>query len=145
MPDNYDDIKHLTRPQYDDFPPMPMSDRAAQFSPFAALVGYDAAVDETARLTDIEIELNETQIDELNAKISYLKDHLDERPLIKLTYFVPDSKKSGGAYQIFSGNICRIDEVYRQFIFTDKTVVDMDRVSNIDGDIFAVLENGQDI
>ena len=145
MPDNYDDIKHLTRPQYDDFPPMPMSDRAAQFSPFAALVGYDAAVDETARLTDIEIELNETQIDELNAKISYLKDHLDERPLIKLTYFVPDSKKSGGAYQIFSGNIRRIDEVYRQFIFTDKTVVDMDRVSNIDGDIFAVLENGQDI
>ena len=145
IPDNYDDIKHLTRPQYDDFPPMPMSDRAAQFSPFAALVGYDAAVDETARLTDSETELNETQIDELNAKISYLKDHLDERSLIKLTYFVPDSKKSGGAYRIFSGNIRRIDEVYRQFIFTDKTVIDMDRVSNIDGDIFAVLENGQDI
>ncbi len=145
MPDNYDDIKHLTRPQYDDLPPMPMSDRAAQFSPFAALVGYDAAVDETARLTDSETELNETQIEELNAKISYLKDHLDERPLIKLTYFVPDSKKSGGAYQIFNGNIRRIDEVYRQFIFTDKTVIDMDRISNIDGDIFAVLENGQDI
>ena len=141
----YEDIIGLERPQYDDLSPMPMSDRAAQFSPFAALVGYDAAVDETARLTDIEIELNETQIDELNAKISYLKDHLDERPLIKLTYFVPDSKKSGGAYQIFSGNIRRIDEVYRQFIFTDKTVIDMDRVSNIDGDIFAVLENGQDI
>ena len=145
MHDNYDDIKHFTRPQYDDFPPMPMSDRAAQFSPFAALVGYDAAVDETARLTDIEIELNETQIDELNAKISYLKDHLDERPLIKLTYFVPDSKKSGGAYRIISGNIRRIDEVYRQFIFTDKTVIDMDRISKIDGEIFADLENGQDI
>ena len=59
MPDNYDDIKHLSRPQYDDLPPMSMHDRAAQFSPFAALVGYDDAVAETARLTDKRIELSE--------------------------------------------------------------------------------------
>ena len=96
MPDNYDDIKHLTRPQYDDLHPMSMSDRAAQFSPFAALVGYDDAVAETARLTDSEIDLSETQIEELNKQIAYIIDHIDERPLIRLTYFVPDKKKTGG-------------------------------------------------
>ena len=69
MPDNYDDIKHLTRPQYDDLHPMSMSDRAAQFSPFAALVGYGDAVAETARLTDSRIELTEDEINELNANL----------------------------------------------------------------------------
>ena len=62
MPDNYDDIKHLTRPQYDDLHPMSMSDRAAQFSPFAALVGYDDAVAETARLTDSRTVMTEDEI-----------------------------------------------------------------------------------
>ncbi|MCR5166376.1 MAG: hypothetical protein K6C13_04045 [Oscillospiraceae bacterium] len=134
MQENYDDIKHLTRPQYDDFPPMPMSDRAAQFSPFAALVGYDDAVAETARLTDSETELTETQIYELNKQIAYIIDHIDERPLIRLTYFVPDKKKAGGAYTTCSGNIRRLDDVNHEFIFTDKTVIDMDRVIKIETD-----------
>ena len=140
MPDNYNDIKHLTRPQYDDLPPMPMSDRAAQFSPFAALVGYDDAVEETARLTDTQIELGECQIKKLNSMAAYINDHIDERPQITVTYFVPDEKKSGGAYRTYSGNIRRIDEVNRQFIFTDKTVIDMDMVSDIMCDMFTNLE-----
>ena len=135
MMENYNDIKHLTRPQYDDLPPMSMSDRAAQFSPFAALVGYDDAVAETARLTDSEIDLSETQIEELNKQIAYIIDHIDERPLIRLTYFVPDKKKTGGAYTTYSGNIRRLDDVNHEFIFTDKTVIHMDRVIKIETDI----------
>ena len=78
MPDNYDDIKHLTRPQYGDLHPMSMHDRAAQFSPFAALVGYDDAVAETARLTDSKVELTEDETLELNANLNRLLDSLDE-------------------------------------------------------------------
>lgn len=98
MPDNYDDIKHLTRPQYDDLPPMSMHDRAAQFSPFAALVGYDDAVAETARLIDSKAELTEDEMFELNANLNRLLDSLDEQQQISVTYFVPDEKKSGGKY-----------------------------------------------
>ena len=71
MPKNYNDIKHLTRPQYDDLPPMSISDRAAQFSPFAALVGYDDAVAETARLTDSRLALTEDEIFEMNTHSSF--------------------------------------------------------------------------
>ena len=111
MTDNYDDIKHLTRPQYDDLPPMSMSDRAAQFSPFAALVGYDDAVAETARLTDSKVELTEDEMSELNANLNRLLDSLDEQPEISVTYFVPDEKKSGGKYVEKQG-VVRIFDSY---------------------------------
>ncbi len=77
MPDNYDDIKHLTRPQYDDLHPMSMHDRAAQFAPFAALVGYDDVVAETARLTDSRLELTEDEMSELNANGRATADQRD--------------------------------------------------------------------
>ena len=110
MPDNYDDIKHLTRPQYGDLHPMSMHDRAAQFSPFAALVGYDDAVAETARLTDSRDELTEDEISELNANLNRLLDSLDEQQQISVTYFVPDEKKSGGKY---------VEKLGVELVFTD--------------------------
>lgn len=119
MPDNYDDIKHLTRPQYDDLHPMSMSDRAAQFSPFAALVGYGDAVAETARLTDNRIELTEDEINELNANLNRLLDNLDEQPVIKVTYFVPDEKKSGGKYVDKVGVVRIYDSYSNELVFTD--------------------------
>lgn len=119
MPDNYDDIKHLTRPQYDDLHPMSMSDRAAQFSPFAALVGYGDAVAETARLTDNRIELTEDEINELNANLNRLLDNLDEQPVIKVTYFVPDEKKSGGKYVDKVGVVRIYDSYANELVFTD--------------------------
>ena len=119
MPDNYDDIKHLTRPQYDDLPPMPMSDRAAQFSPFAALVGYDDAVAETARLTDSRDELTEDEITELNANLNRLLDSLDEQPKIRVTYFVPDERKSGGRYVEKVGVVRIYDSYANELVFTD--------------------------
>ena len=88
----YDDIINLNRPQYIDLPPMSMHDRAAQFSPFAALVGYEDAVEETARLTDARREMLEDEIAELNRQLAELTERLSERPKIRVTYFIPDKK-----------------------------------------------------
>lgn len=135
MIDNYDDIKHLTRPQYDDLHPMSMHDRAAQFSPFAALVGYDDAVAETARLTDSRIELTEDEISELNANLNRLLDSLDEQPEISVTYFVPDEKKSGGRYVEKLGVVRIYDSYSQELVFTDGVriaVADMSALTFID-------------
>ena len=117
--DKYDKIRHLSRPQYDDFPPMSIHDRAAQFSPFAALTGYDAAVAETARQVDSKLELTEDQANELNQKLSRLLERLPDRPEIRLTYFVPDKRKDGGKYIDKTGIVRIYDSYARQLVFTD--------------------------
>ena len=119
MPDNYDDIKHLTPPQYDDLHLMSMHDRAAQFSPFAALVGYGDAVAETARLTDSKLELTEDEMSELNANLNRLLDNVDEQPQISVTYFVPDEKKSGGKYVEKVGVVRIYDSYVGELVFMD--------------------------
>ena len=116
---NYDDIINLSRPQYHDLPPMSIHDRAAQFSPFAALVGYDAAVEETARLTDSRREMEEDEINELNRQLSELNKRLSERPRIRVTYFIRDRKKEGGRYASKIGNARTIDQAENRIIFTD--------------------------
>lgn len=116
---NYDDIINLSRPQYHDLPPMSIHDRAAQFSPFAALVGYDAAVEETARLTDSRREMEEDEINELNRQLSELNKKLSERPRIRVTYFIRDRKKEGGRYASKIGNARTIDQAENRIIFTD--------------------------
>lgn len=131
MPDNYDDIKHLTRPQYDDLHPMSMHDRAAQFSPFAALVGYDDAVAETARLTDSRLDLTEDEMSELNANLNRLLDSLDEQPQISVTYFVPDEKKSGGKYVEKQGVVRIYDSYSQELVFTDKFRINIQDIISI--------------
>ena len=116
---NYDDIINLSRPQYHDLPPMSIHDRAAQFSPFAALVGYDAAVEETARLTDSRREMEEDEINELNRQLSELNKRLSERPRIRVTYFIRDRKKEGGRYASKVGNARTIDQAENRIVFTD--------------------------
>ena len=130
--DNYDDIKHLTRPQYDDLHPMSMHDRAAQFSPFAALVGYGDAVAETARLTDSKVELTEDEMSELNADLNRLLDSLDERPQISVTYFVPDEKKSGGKYVEKQGVVRIFDSYAQELVFMDKSRINIQAISRIE-------------
>ena len=132
MQNNYDDIKHLTRPQYDDLHPMSMHDRAAQFSPFAALVGYDDAVAETARLNDSKAELTEDEMSELNANLNRLLDRLDEQPEISVTYFVPDEKKSGGKYVEKVGVVRIYDEYSQELVFTDGVRIAVADMANID-------------
>ena len=131
MPDNYDDIKHLSRPQYDDLHPMSMHDRAAQFSPFAALVGYDDAVAETARLTDSKVELTEDEMSELNADLNRLLDSLDEQPQISVTYFVPDERKSGGKYVDKVGVVRIFDSYSQELVFMDKSRINIQDIISI--------------
>ena len=114
----YDDIIDLPRPK-SAHEPMPMSDRAAQFSPFAALTGYEDAIDETARLTDARVELGESAVEELERKLTDLAAHISERPEITVTYFVPDGRKSGGVYVTRTGALKRIDELERALVFAD--------------------------
>ena len=130
--DNYDDIKHLTRPQYDDLHPMSMHDRAAQFSPFAALVGYDDAVAETARLTDSRAELTEDEMSELNANLNRLLDSLDEQPQISVTYFVPDEKKSGGKYVEKQGVVRIFDSYSQELVFKDRIRINIQDIIKIE-------------
>jgi len=100
----YEDIVSLPHHVSNTRTPMPMIKRAAQFAPFAALTGYEAAVSETARLTDDMIELSETALYELDQR---MREGMDGR--MTITYFVPDEKKSGGAYQKISGRVKKID------------------------------------
>ena len=132
MPDNYGDIKHLTRPQYDDLHPMSMHDRAAQFSPFAALVGYDDAVAETARLTDSRAVLTEDEMSELNANLNRLLDRLDEQWSISVTYFIPDEKKSGGKCVDKVGVVRIYDSYASELVFMDKTRINIQTISRIE-------------
>ena len=124
----YDDIIDLPRPK-SKHEPMPMSDRAAQFSPFAALTGYEDAIDETARLTDERIELSDEERAELDYKQQYLAT-LDA-PTVTVTYFVPDERKSGGAYVTHTGVLKRVDEVERMVVFKDGLRVPLDEVMDI--------------
>ena len=124
----YDDIIDLPRPK-SKHEPMPMSDRAAQFSPFATLTGYGDAIDETARLTDRRIELSEEESAELDYKQQYLAT-LDA-PTVTVTYFVPDERKSGGAYVTHTGVLKRVDEVESMVVFKDGLRVPLDEVMDI--------------
>ena len=124
----YDDIIDLPRPK-SKHEPMPMSDRAAQFSPFAALTGYGDAIDETARLTDRRIEFSEEESAELDYKQQYLAT-LDA-PTVTVTYFVPDERKSGGAYVTHTGVLKRVDEVESMVVFKDGLRVPLDEVMDI--------------
>ena len=111
----YDDIINLPHHFSPTRQRMSMHDRAAQFAPFAALVGYDDAVAETARLTETRPELDEQEQKELDARLRYLADNLDKQFCVKIHYFVPDEHKSGGAIVEYNGIVHKI---VNGFIFT---------------------------
>ena len=132
----YDDIIDLPHHVSETHPPMSRADRAAQFSPFAALTGYDAAVRETARVTERRIELDEGVKAELNARLNCILEHLSEHPQVSLTYFVPDEKKSGGAYRTVTGTVRKLDSFAKTLTLTDGTVVPMEEMVYVEGDLF---------
>ena len=142
MTGEYDDIIHLPRPISKTHPPMSVMDRAAQFSPFAALTGYDAAIKETARLTDEKIELDEYAKDALNERLQILAEWIKDHPEIAITYFQPDAKKNGGAYVTAIGAVKKIDEYERFVVMTDGTGIFIEDIIRIDGQIFDVLCDG---
>lgn len=115
----YDDILHFARPQSKKHRPMPMEDRAAQFSPFAALTGYDAAVSETARCTEERIEFDPQEAERLGERLAALIKRQREQPELSLLYFVPDARKAGGAYVTVSGRLKKITDFPRCIYLTD--------------------------
>ena len=137
--EKYEDIIHLPHHVSSKRPQMPMIDRAAQFSPFAALTGYDDAISETGRLTDEKIDLSEEEKEVLDRKQQFLLEKIDERPALTVTYFVPDAKKSGGAYVTKSGNLKKIDAIERWMQLTDGTKIPLDDVADIESELFCDL------
>ena len=136
----YDDIIELPHHVSSTRPQMSMIDRAAQFSPFAALVGYDAAIKETGRLTDAKIELDDEGLNDLNIKFQLLLEHLDDEPEVKITYFKADERKAGGAYLETIGIVKKLDDFERLITMQDGAKIPMDDILSIDGDVFAALE-----
>ena len=127
----YDDILHLPRPVSRTHPPMDRQSRAAQFSPFAALTGYDAAIAEEGRLTGRRLELSEEERRALDDTQRRLKTLLPLHPALTVTYFVPDERKQGGSYETVTKPIRHIDEAARTFHMTDGQVIDMDRIVSL--------------
>ena len=113
-------------------PPMSMEDRAAQFSPFAALTGYEAAVKETARLTDDREELDEDEKTRLNAQLQKISARLQEQPEVMVTYFAPDERKTGGARQTYRGRLRKIDRNRKMLIMVDQTELPIENLLNIE-------------
>ena len=132
MNNPYADIMHLSRPVSTRHLPMSMHDRAAQFSPFAALSGYDAAIEETARLTDRQADLAESSKEMMDKKIRAIQDIIDLMPEIFVTFFEPDLRKSGGAYRTITGRVKKIDDYEKAIIFQDGTAVYFSQLQNID-------------
>ena len=132
----YDDIIRLPHPTSAKHPRMPIRDRAAIFSPFAALSGHSAAIAETARLTDQRLDLDEDARAELGRRQQALLEHLADRPEVSVTWFQPDGKMDGGAYVTTTGRLKKIDEVERTLVLTDGMVIALDDVMGIDSSLF---------
>ena len=136
MTDQYDDIVHLPHHVSSTRPRMSAIDRAAQFSPFAALTGYDTSIKESARLTDARIELDDSQKEEIGEKLRLVTGQLDADAEIKITYFLPDTKKSGGKYVLAAGAVKKVDEYERMIIMGDGKQIPIDEVIDVDCDVF---------
>lgn len=136
----YKDIIDLPHHQSIRRPRMAMIDRAAQFSPFAALTGHNDAIIETARLTDRKIELDEGTKSIINEKIQMISDFLFEKPTVTFTHFEPDIKKEGGTYLNTTGTVKKIDEFKREIILTDNRIILIEHIYDIESDLFKYME-----
>ena len=132
----YADIIHLPHHVSADRPHMSLLDRAAQFSPFAALVGYEDIIDETARLTSPKRELDEAEKAELDRRIGILAAHLREKPVVTVEYFVPDTLKSGGAYEFKTGSLVRISPAKKNLTLADGTAIRFCDIAGIESELF---------
>ena len=126
---SYEDIIHLPYPRK--HPRMSNLDRGAQFSPFAALTGFEAAIAETARLTDQKIELDEGGKALLDEKLREVEENLYDRPEITVNFFRPDLRKAGGAYVQKRGRVKKLDPYSRTVVFADSTIVNIEDILDI--------------
>jgi hypothetical protein len=136
MKDSYEDIIHGPRPISKTRRKMALLDRAAQFSPFAALSGYEAAIKETARITEEKVELDEYVLGTLSKRLQILADRLAEAPEVSITHFQPDSKKPGGRYITALGQVQKIKEYERTLVLSDGREIPLEEIVKIDSEIF---------
>ena len=135
----YEDIVNLP-PHISKRHPQPtMIERAARFAPFAAITGYEEMVLEEARVTEERVELDEGTLAILNEKLNIIHESLDSAPIIKITYFEPDKKKSGGAYVSVTGTVKRIDEYERIVIMSDGKKIPIDEIFGLESKLFDSL------
>jgi hypothetical protein len=131
MTNDYDDIINLPHYEPKHHPRMSMWNRAAQFAPFAALTGYDAAIQESGRLTDDWIDMGDYGNEELNRKMADLLSIISEQPLVTIEYFQPDAHKEGGSYLSYTGNVKRIDEYEQTMVMTEGKKIKLSLITNI--------------
>lgn len=128
----YDDIIHLPHPTSERHPRMSRQDRAAQFSPFAALTGLGAALQESARLTERRLIPDEYEQAELDKKLQYLRENLSQQPAAVITHFVPDDRKEGGSYRRTEGRVRKLLEFERQLVLTDGTTLAIEDILELE-------------
>lgn len=127
----YDDILHLPAHVSEKRSRMPLHDRAAQFSPFAALTGYDGIIAETGRLTERCVDLDESAISELNEQLRKVFAALDSHPTVTVTYFQPDARKDGGSYVTKTGAVKKMDTNEQYLVFNDSTEVAFEQLLSL--------------
>ena len=132
----YGDIINLPHPESKKHKRMSMRDRAAQFSPFAALTGHDAAIKETARLTDGFVDLDESMKATLDEKLVLILERSNEKPIVTITYFLKDEKKAGGSYEVAEGWIRKVDFYERVIEMGDRSKILLDHVVDIECELF---------
>lgn len=137
----YDNIINLPHHVSKSYPPMSRLNRAAQFSPFAALTGYEGAIKETARLTDKKVELDETAKSALDEKLRIIHEQLTSNPEIEITYFQPDEKKDGGAYVSTFGIVKKIDSYERAIVMQDGTRIEIEDIISIKGEAIQSVDD----
>lgn len=135
----YEDIVNLPRHISKVHPQATMADRAARFSPFAAISGYEDMVKEAARVTEERIDITDATKELLNEKLNMIIEFLDEEPEVTITYFEPDKKKDGGAYISITGTVKRIDEYERIVLMSDDKKIKIDEIYAIESDLFYSL------
>ena len=128
----YDDIIHLPHPTSERHPRMSRQDRAAQFSPFAALTGLGAALQESARLTERRMIPDEYEQAGLDKKLQYLRENLSQQPAAAITHFVPDARKEGGRYRRTEGRVKKLLEFEKQLVLTDGTTLAIEDILELE-------------
>ena len=136
----YADLLHMPRPAQHVRPAMPRQDRAAQFAPFAALTGHNAAIVETARITQARIQLTEEERERLDGKQQLLQAHLSQCPVVTVTYFQPDERKEGGTYQKVSGRFRGINDLRRILFLTEGMEIPLDDIVELDSTLFYQID-----
>ncbi len=136
----YDRIINMDRPFDPDHKPMSLHNRAAQFAPFDALTGFGGRIYESSRLTEERIELGDEQKLALNERMQIIQEHIKERPEIRITYFIPDETKDGGAYRTVTGVVHKIDEYEERVLLEDETRIAFDDIFRIEGELFSETE-----